>query len=435
MDDLEPDDELVDTPLVSPFLDSDDDSGDGEVLNELEEYGNVGKLCRKKVINSFDGHDLAFQCMIGFRKFVAYFDPFLPMNIITHKAYNTIMVDGLESTVRNLVAIVKDVYVFVGSFTYITDFVALKDIREFIVSDITDVVMGKPFRVVTQLEYDCVKDLISFTSIFDTYIYRMPHTIPRLKNFDWSKVPPIMVLSQRDLMSRLKHAHEKNKFMYKNCLNLDPEYQVDESMKEWLIPGHKEVQEVMTELIFDNMEKALTESNLSITSNDINIELNKEFLVELRKNIYHGTYNEDVVDHIAKGDGKITTWEELVEKFFCRFYTESYDGEDEMLDKGDNLMKGRNLNMKTQPDTATDSFFKSYDIRDIEENNGQGQLKCKDDNWNNKQPNKKVCKTEMFEAMKYSLGLNKEYIAVRRCEYNTWERNDDSVSQIYQEIF
>ncbi|GJS90824.1 hypothetical protein Tco_0773460 [Tanacetum coccineum] len=118
IDDLEPDDESVDTPLVSPFLDSDDDSDDGEVLNE---------------------------------KFAAYFDPFLPMNIITHKAYNTIMVDGLECTWRNLVAIIKDVYVFVGSFTYITDFVVLKDIGEFIISDMTNVVMRKPFRAVTQL--------------------------------------------------------------------------------------------------------------------------------------------------------------------------------------------------------------------------------------------------------------------------------------------
>ncbi|GKF17081.1 hypothetical protein Tco_0061999, partial [Tanacetum coccineum] len=162
MDNLEPDDESVDTPFFSPFLDSDDDSDDGEVLNELEEYSNAGKLCRKKVINSFNDDDLAFQCMIGFRKFVAYFDPFLPVNIITRKAYNTIMVDGLESTGRNLVAIIKDVYVFVGSFAYITDFVVLEDIGEFIVSDITDVVMGKPLAV-TQLEYDCVKGLISFT--------------------------------------------------------------------------------------------------------------------------------------------------------------------------------------------------------------------------------------------------------------------------------
>ncbi|GKB38349.1 hypothetical protein Tco_0883291 [Tanacetum coccineum] len=86
-------------------------------------------------------------------------------------------------------------------------------------------------------------------------------------------------------------------------------------------------------ILSDNLEKAPTESNLSITSNDINIELSKKFLVELQKNMYHGTYNEDVVDHIVK---KITTWEELVEKLFCRFYLESYDGEDEMLDEAEN---------------------------------------------------------------------------------------------------
>ncbi|GKB54943.1 hypothetical protein Tco_0905696, partial [Tanacetum coccineum] len=62
--------------------------------------------------------------------------------------------------------------------------------------------------------------------------------------------------------------------------------------------------------------------------NDIKIDLSKEFLVELRKNTYHGIHYEDVVDHIAK--------EELVEKFFCRFYPESYDGEYEMLNEGEN---------------------------------------------------------------------------------------------------
>ncbi|GJT72719.1 hypothetical protein Tco_1032005 [Tanacetum coccineum] len=98
------DDESVDTPLISPFLDSDDKSNDGEVLNELDEYGNAG---------------------------------------------NFSTVEGLESMARNLVAIVRDVYVFVGNFTYVTDFVVLEDIWEFIVSDIADVVMGRPFRAVT----------------------------------------------------------------------------------------------------------------------------------------------------------------------------------------------------------------------------------------------------------------------------------------------
>ncbi|GJR28222.1 hypothetical protein Tco_1104454 [Tanacetum coccineum] len=146
MDNLESKDKSVDTPLVSPFLDSDDNSDDGEVFSELEKYGNAGRLCQKRRINSFDGDDLVFQCMIGFRKFVAYFDPFLPMNIIKRKAYNTLMVDSLESTGMNLVAIVRDVYVFIGSFTYVTDFVVLKDIGEFILREMAEVVMGKPFR-------------------------------------------------------------------------------------------------------------------------------------------------------------------------------------------------------------------------------------------------------------------------------------------------
>ncbi|GJS24722.1 hypothetical protein Tco_0453354 [Tanacetum coccineum] len=106
--DLESDDGSVDTPLVSSFLDSDDESDDVEVLNELDEYGNEGNFYRSLF-------------------------PFLPMNIITRKAYNTIMAEGLKSTGKNFVAIVRDVYVFVGSFTYVTDFVVLEDIWEFIV--------------------------------------------------------------------------------------------------------------------------------------------------------------------------------------------------------------------------------------------------------------------------------------------------------------
>nr|GEV12043.1 hypothetical protein [Tanacetum cinerariifolium] len=119
MDDLESDDGLADTPLVSPFLDSDD----GEVLNKLDEYGHAGNFYGNRIINNLDGKELAFPYMIGFRKFVTYFDPFLTMNIITRKAYNAIMVEGLESTGKNLVAIVRGVYVFAGSVTYVTDFI------------------------------------------------------------------------------------------------------------------------------------------------------------------------------------------------------------------------------------------------------------------------------------------------------------------------
>ncbi|GKD20504.1 hypothetical protein Tco_1222207 [Tanacetum coccineum] len=128
MNDLESDDESVGTPLVSLFSHLDNDSDDGEVLNELIDYENVGMLRREKAINSFDGDDLGFQC----------------------------------------------------SFTYITDFVVLEDIGEFILIDKAEVVMSKPFRKITKLEYDCAKGLMSFNRILDNYTFQMPRTIVRL---------------------------------------------------------------------------------------------------------------------------------------------------------------------------------------------------------------------------------------------------------------
>nr|GEW04458.1 MAK10-like protein [Tanacetum cinerariifolium] len=141
-DDPQLEDESVNTPLVSLFIDLDDDFDDGEVLSELEEY----------------------------------------VNIITRKAYNTIMVNGLESMGMNLVAIVRNVCVFIGSFTYVTNFVVLEDIGEFILREIAKVVMGKPFREVTNLDYDCGKGLVFFTRTFDNYTFQMPRTIPRFKS-------------------------------------------------------------------------------------------------------------------------------------------------------------------------------------------------------------------------------------------------------------
>ncbi|GKD21661.1 hypothetical protein Tco_1223364 [Tanacetum coccineum] len=184
---------------------------------------------------------------------------------------------------------------------------------------------------------------------------------------------------------------------------------------------------------------------------------------------------------INDGEGKITTWEELVEKFFCKFYPESYDREEEMLDEGDNWgidpfefisrvnslfeshmkVDGRTKKVLFQAwmnggwnkrrmddsilssnDTTADSFFKPYLITreknniEKEDERGQTKRKCSDtSNSNDEQPNKRVCKAEKFKAIKYSLGPNEEYIAIRRCEYDAWERNEDGMSKIYQEIF
>ncbi|GJY39608.1 hypothetical protein Tco_0425972 [Tanacetum coccineum] len=92
------------------------------------------------------------------------------------------------------------------------------------------------------------------------------------------------------------------------------------------------------------------------------------------------------------------------------------------------------------PNNTTDSSFKPYlnaqEKNDIKKEDERSQKKHKGnnnilnkapkfDNQYNKQPSKRVCKAEKFKAIKYSFGPNKEYTAIRSCEYNAWERNED----------
>ncbi|GKA58536.1 hypothetical protein Tco_0757724 [Tanacetum coccineum] len=90
----------------------------------------------------------------------------------------------------------------------------------------------------------------------------------------------------------------------------------------------------------------------------------------------------------------------------------------------------------------TDSFFKPYLIThgksDTKKEDKQSQTKRKYSNTFNsidEQPNKRRCKEEKFEAIQYSLRPNEEYIAIRGYEFDIWERNDDNLSIIYQDIF
>nr|GEU81883.1 hypothetical protein [Tanacetum cinerariifolium] len=264
----------------------------------------------------------------------------------------------------------------------------------------------------------------------------------------------------------------------------------------------------MAELISEEyIVNAQNESNLSITSKDINIELNNEFLVKLQKNAYHGLINEYVVNHIAKvlemidliyipgvdshqlrmkvfplslvddarqwwiNEGKkITIWEELVKKFFCKLYPKSYDGEEEMLDEGDNWgiyplefisrvnssfdkdmkMDGRtkkvlfhawkngSWNKRRMDDrilssnnTTTDSFFRPYlktsEKNETKKDNELSLTKRKFSNTSNsvdEQPYKKICKAEKFEAIKYSLRPNEDRMSIIYKEFSRRRTKD-----------
>ncbi|GJU72398.1 hypothetical protein Tco_1263803 [Tanacetum coccineum] len=251
----------------------------------------------------------------------------------------------------------------------------------------------------------------------------------------------------------------------------------------------------MSELLLNEcMEKAQTESNLSITNtnDDMNIELSKEFLTELQSNAYHKKFDEDVVKHIAKvleilnlikilnvdtdrlhvkvfplslADNAKQWWidDNNVDEFsyyelmawldsrhddmridgmtksgLCHSWIYGWGDNESSNDIVSSDDEWEEYKYGNPPETTTDSFFKPFmktqEKNNIKRDDERSQTKRKyinTSNSNDGQPNKRVCKVEKFEAIKYSLGPNEEYIAIRRCEYDTWERNEDSMSKIY----
>ncbi|GJV75612.1 hypothetical protein Tco_1507196 [Tanacetum coccineum] len=235
----------------------------------------------------------------------------------------------------------------------------------------------------------------------------------------------------------------------------------------------------------------------SIESNE-KYELSEELLKELCSNSYSERVEEDVVGHIAKilkildpievdgmdpfqlrmmifplslsvkarkwwmneGDGKINTWEELVNKFFSKFYSLScasnYDkmcvDDEEEVGNNEGLMDEdissdddrdqTNSSMITKPEIKIgDEFLKI--LHDNSFNDGNDIYEIIDRDYSLipipahheiSDPDE-LCQTEEFTVVRYSVGSCEEYITVGPSKISTVEKNLGSMSCIYHELF
>lgn len=173
--------------------------------------------------------------------FNAYLNSSLPMNIISRNEYNKIMVDELEYKGENIIARAIPLHVFVGSLVYLVEFMVMENLGKFIDDKLTQVVFGKPFKRLTNLDEKLIEGLITFSEGDEDFIYQMPRAHPRFKDFSiekCSRYPPIEMLSENDMRKGLKYTHEKNKRYYRGCLELRDDYKRDEATVRWLTLGY-----------------------------------------------------------------------------------------------------------------------------------------------------------------------------------------------------
>ncbi|GJX55362.1 hypothetical protein Tco_0285259 [Tanacetum coccineum] len=106
--------------------------------------------------------NLQLSCKIGFVSFNSYFVPQTPFNIISRKAYNSIMNHEIMYSGINVVGLAKNLRVFIENHPFLVDFIILENISEFGEKGLTEVLFGQPFKEQIGLVEDWGKGTLWF---------------------------------------------------------------------------------------------------------------------------------------------------------------------------------------------------------------------------------------------------------------------------------
>ncbi|GJS25600.1 hypothetical protein Tco_0454232 [Tanacetum coccineum] len=136
----------------------------------------------------------------------AYSDLNSPLNVMTRMLYNGIMrrkLDPRENTnggVNNFTGRIKGMHVFVGNFTYVTDFMIIEDISSIIDPRLSQVVLRRPFVEISNMTHDPPEDL------------ERKHT------------KSVYLRNEEDKRRGVEYVMSKILGFYKECIELGPGY-------------------------------------------------------------------------------------------------------------------------------------------------------------------------------------------------------------------
>ncbi|GJU83136.1 hypothetical protein Tco_1285501 [Tanacetum coccineum] len=226
---------------------------EGEVIEEVKvrnDRNMVSKFFRypsvydpSEKIRIDCAHNLKFSCMIGFEFIHANFLPSLPINVMSKKLYNSIMKDKIKFRGRNELGDWANVPIFIGNFYVLTNFTVVEDMDPYLDEGTGEVVAGKPFCEVSCVETKRFDGMITIHGEDESVTCQMVRSHSRFKhhtNVQCNKIPPLLKVSEQDVMNGISHSYQKLKGFYKRVLNLGPKYIRDAKTEEWLTHGYRD---------------------------------------------------------------------------------------------------------------------------------------------------------------------------------------------------
>ncbi|GJT64418.1 hypothetical protein Tco_1015898 [Tanacetum coccineum] len=156
-----------------------------------------------------------------------------PLNIMTRMMYNWIMrkkldpKENLNRGVSNFTGRIKGMHIFIGNFTYITEFMIVKDISPIIDPRLSQVVVGKPFIEISNMTHDPPEGVVRFTNGTNEVSYKMLQKIEQynsLSDLKKAHTKSVYLRNEEDKRRGVEYVMSKILVFYKECLELGPEY-------------------------------------------------------------------------------------------------------------------------------------------------------------------------------------------------------------------
>ncbi|GJV28207.1 putative reverse transcriptase domain-containing protein [Tanacetum coccineum] len=230
---------------------------EGEVIEEVKArndnkmiskiFGYPSNYDQDEKIHIDCAYNLKFSCMIGFEFLHANLFPNFPINVMSKKFYNSIMKDTIEFKGRNELEIWANIPIFIGNFCVLTNFTVVEDMDPYLDEGMGEVVVGEPFCKVSCVETKRFDGIITIHNNKESVTYQMVRSHPRFKHHtkvQCNKIPPLLKVSEQDVMNGISHSYQKLKRFYKGVLNLGPNFIRDPTMEERLTREHVSVHEM-----------------------------------------------------------------------------------------------------------------------------------------------------------------------------------------------
>ncbi|GKC89712.1 hypothetical protein Tco_1150361 [Tanacetum coccineum] len=135
--------------------------------------------------------------------------------------------EDLNREVSNFTRRVKGMHIFIGNFTYVSDFTIIEDISSIIDPRLSQVVLGKPFIEVSNMTHDLSSEVVRFMNGAKEIAYKMPHKIEQynsLSDLEKEHIKSVYFRNEDDKRRGVDCVMSKILGFYKECLKLGSKY-------------------------------------------------------------------------------------------------------------------------------------------------------------------------------------------------------------------